>query len=175
MTHETLSAQGRATIEALARALKTTPEALPETEIGARLAAFAKRRAPYGIGPDDPVRAIKTRVGDRWCSLILQVLGMGTLGHAQLRRVVGAMSNEGSISQRMLTLRLRELERDGLVQRTVSGSVPPRVDYALTDLGQGLVVQMMQLIGWIEAEHDRVLKARERFDAENRRALPGRW
>ncbi len=175
MTDAPLSPQGQAALAALARAFRLSPGVLVQDPMGAALADFVARRDPYGIAPENPVRTIKTRVGDRWSSLILQVLGFGPLGHARLRRVVGALSSEGEISQRMLTLRLRELERDGLVARQVTPSVPPRVDYSLTPLGQGLLDQMMHLIAWVEANHATIHEARARFDAEADTDLPGRW
>src|ERR1700749_2635982 len=79
-----------------------------------------------------PVREILARVGDKWSVLIVMLLSEGPKRVSQLRR-----SSDG-ISQRMLTLTLRGLERDGLVTRTVFPTAPPRVDYALTELGQSL-------------------------------------
>src|ERR1051326_5333076 len=86
--------------------------------------------------PSNPVcRTISTllaRIGDKWTVLVVQTLGEGSKRFNELRREIP------SVSQRMLTLTLRNLERDGLVSRTVTPSIPPRVDYALTDLGQSL-------------------------------------
>jgi DNA-binding HxlR family transcriptional regulator len=74
-------------------------------------------------------------LGDRWSSLIMHLLSGGMLRHVELRRLICAVSAEHDISQRLFTLKLKVLERDGLVARTVTVDVPPRVEYALTDLG----------------------------------------
>src|SRR6201990_1446732 len=75
------------------------------------------------------VSGILSRIGDKWSVLIITRLGEGPRRFNEIKRVIGG------ISQRMLTLTLRNLERDGLISRTVTPTVPPRVDYALTDLG----------------------------------------
>ena len=86
--------------------------------------------------PASPVcRTISTllsRIGDKWTVLVVQTLGEGSKRFNELRREIP------SVSQRMLTLTLRNLERDGLVKRTVTPSIPPRVDYELTELGKSL-------------------------------------
>ena len=86
--------------------------------------------------PSNPVcRTISTllsRIGDKWTVLVVQTLGEGPRRFNELRREIP------SVSQRMLTLTLRNLERDGLVNRTVTPTIPPRVDYELTELGQSL-------------------------------------
>jgi len=111
-------------------------------------------------GRDAPVREVMARLGDNWSALILKVLATGTYRHATLKRVIGALSSEGAISQRMLTLRLRALERDGFVARTEHGTIPPRVDYALTPLGRALAVEFDRLLGWIEAHEAEIIAAR---------------
>src|SRR6201746_2534405 len=85
--------------------------------------------------PEDcrAVSEVLSRVGDKWTVLVVSTLGDGPKRFNELRRALG------SISQRMLTLTLRALERDGLVTRTVFPTVPPRVDYELTDLGRSLL------------------------------------
>ncbi|MFZ0609600.1 MAG: helix-turn-helix domain-containing protein, partial [Xanthobacteraceae bacterium] len=85
---------------------------------------------------------ILARVGDKWSVLVVTRLGPGSLRFNELRRAIGG------ISQRMLTLTLRGLERDGLVTRTVTPSVPPRVDYALTALGRDLLQPVSALGDW---------------------------
>ena len=86
--------------------------------------------------PTNPVcRTISTllsRIGDKWTVLVVQTLGDGSKRFNELRREIP------SVSQRMLTLTLRNLERDGIVSRTVTPTIPPRVDYELTELGQSL-------------------------------------
>jgi DNA-binding HxlR family transcriptional regulator len=126
---------------------------------------LAAQMALHGTGRDVPVRAVMALLGDRWTTLILLVLGTGTWRHADLKRVLARLSAEQAISQRVLTLKLRTLERDGLVIRSVSGDVPPKVSYALTPLGQGLLAEARRLIGWIEEQSGAILAAREAFDA----------
>jgi DNA-binding HxlR family transcriptional regulator len=86
------------------------------------------------------------------------VLGAGPRRFNELKRQVGG------ISQRMLTLSLRGLERDGLVSRTVTPSIPPRVDYALTELGMSLRAPMMMIGAWANEHYDTIQAARTRFD-----------
>src|ERR671925_740757 len=88
------------------------------------------------------VSEVLARVGDKWTVLVVTVLGEGPKRFNELRRALG------SISQRMLTLTLRGLERDGLVTRTVFPTIPPRVDYELTDLGRGLSTPVKALGKW---------------------------
>src|SRR4051812_491515 len=88
------------------------------------------------------VRDVLNRVGDKWSVQIVASLGDGPMRFSELRRTI-----EG-ISQRMLTLTLRGLERDGLVTRTVFAEIPPRVDYELTRLGNTLLEPIQQLAEW---------------------------
>lgn len=156
-----------ATLGRLAAALKLKRDALEADPRGARLAAMVRGMAKDGRERDDPIRAVFGRLGDKWSMLLLLLLDTGPLGHAALARLAGVMGADEKISQRMLTLRLRTLERDGLVRRTTTFSVPPRVDYALTPLGQGLVGQALSLMDWIRGHDAEVRAARARFDAEN--------
>lgn len=129
------------------------------------IAALAAQMAAHGTERDAPVRAVMGLLGDRWTTLILLVLGTGEWRHAELKRVLAQLSAEQAISQRVLTLKLRTLERDGFVARSVSGDVPPRVSYALTPLGIDLLAQARELIGWIEGQSAAIRAARARFDA----------
>ena len=97
------------------------------------------------------------RVGDKWSMFIVMLLGDGPVRFNELKRRVDG------ISQRMLSLTLRNLERDGLVSRTVTSSVPIRVDYALTDLGRSLAVPVRQLGQWAQANHSEIAAAREQY------------
>jgi len=99
-------------------------------------------------------------VGDKWSSLIVVMLSEGRMRFSDLRRAVDG------ISQRMLTRNLRALERDGLVRRTVLPTVPPRVDYELTPLGQTLVEPILLLAAWASENRDAIAVARRQFDAE---------
>lgn len=114
---------------------------------------------------DAPVREIMTRLGDRWSSLILMVLSTGSYRHAALRRIIAVISAEKAISQRMLTLRLRALERDGLVKRHILETVPPSVTYSLTPLGQSLTKRLDAMIVWIKDNEAAILRARMEFEA----------
>jgi DNA-binding HxlR family transcriptional regulator len=104
------------------------------------------------------VTEILSRVGDKWSVQVVVQLGTGPKRFNELRRIVGG------ISQRMLTLTLRGLERDGLVTRTVYPTVPPRVDYQLTGLGCSLLNTVRGLGQWAIQNRDEILEARRRFD-----------
>lgn len=106
------------------------------------------------------VSDILARVGDKWTVLVVEILGRGPTRFSELRRLVGG------ISQKMLTTTLRQLERDGMVTRTVHATVPPRVDYELTPLGRELLVPVHALADWARANTGRIESARERFDAK---------
>ena len=114
--------------------------------------------------PTNPVcRVISTllsRIGDKWTVLVVQTLGEGPRRFNELRREIP------SVSQRMLTLTLRNLERDGLVNRTVTPSIPPRVDYELTDLGHSLLKPVTALTQWALDNVVEIHGAQARFDAE---------
>ena len=118
--------------------------------------------------PSNPVcRTISTllsRIGDKWTVLVVQTLGEGPRRFNQLRREIP------SVSQRMLTLTLRNLERDGLVNRTVTPTIPPRVDYELTGLGQSLLKPITALAQWALDNVDTIHGAQARFDAAHDKA-----
>ena len=105
-----------------------------------------------------PVRDVLDRIGDKWSVLLLVSLKEGPLRFGELRRRVS------DISQRMLTGTLRHLQRDGLISRTVYPTVPPSVEYALTDLGDSLLDRLEALVDWSSANHDKVRQARKLFD-----------
>ncbi len=105
------------------------------------------------------VRQILDRVADKWSLMVISLLGHRTLRFTELKREI-----EG-ISQRMLTVTLRHLERDGLIERTVHPVVPPRVDYELTDLGCGLIETIQSLVRWTESNQEAIVRARLDFDA----------
>lgn len=106
-----------------------------------------------------PSREIMQRLGDKWTPLVLLTLAGGAHRFSALRQGIGA------VTPKVLTNTLRNLERDGLVQRTVYAQVPVRVDYELTDLGRGILEPMDILRLWSEEHVPKVLAARERFDA----------
>jgi len=105
------------------------------------------------------VSAVLARIGDKWSVLIVALLGDGPKRFNEIKRMVGG------ISQRMLTLTLRGLERDGLVTRTVFPTVPPRVDYELIALGRSLWEPVDALGAWARAHQGEIEAARQRFDA----------
>jgi DNA-binding HxlR family transcriptional regulator len=114
--------------------------------------------------PSNPVcRTISTllsRIGDKWTVLVVQTLGDGSKRFNELRREIP------SVSQRMLTLTLRNLERDGLVNRTLTPTIPPRVDYELTALGRSLLKPICGLANWALENVETIHAAQARFDAE---------
>ena len=115
--------------------------------------------------PEDcrAVSEVLSRVGDKWTVLVVTTLGDGPKRFNELRKALG------SISQRMLTLTLRALERDGLVTRTVFPTIPPRVDYELTRLGRSLLDPVSGLGLWARKNRSAIAQARARFDADGKR------
>jgi DNA-binding HxlR family transcriptional regulator len=107
---------------------------------------------------DCEVRQILDRIADKWSLLVIALLDVDTMRFTELKRRIDG------ISQRMLTVTLRQLERDGMVRRTVHPVVPPRVDYELTDLGRSLHATVQSLVVWTEAHQADVAAARSRFD-----------
>ncbi len=105
------------------------------------------------------VSEVLARVGDKWTVLVVSALGEGPMRFNELRRALG------SISQRMLTLTVRGLERDGLVTRTLFPTIPPRVDYELTKLGHSLLEPVSRLGLWARQNRSAIEAARRRFDA----------
>jgi len=106
------------------------------------------------------ISEVLARVGDKWTVLVVNLMGSGPKRFSEIKREVGG------ISQRMLTLTLRALERDGLVTRTVTASIPPRVDYALTDLGRSLLAPVRALGAWALSNRQSIEEARRRFDTD---------
>ena len=107
---------------------------------------------------DCEVRQILDRVADKWSLLVIALLDDQVLRFSELRRLIDG------ISQRMLTVTLRHLERDGLVSRTVFPVVPPRVDYQLTPMGVSLHETIQSLVSWTEAHQAAIITAREDYD-----------
>jgi DNA-binding HxlR family transcriptional regulator len=103
-------------------------------------------------------REILDRIGDKWSLYLIITLANGVRRFNELRRGIDG------ISQRMLTLTLRGLERDGLVTRTMYPTIPPRVDYELTELGRTLLEPVMALVSWADNNKGVIAKAQQRFD-----------
>jgi len=105
-----------------------------------------------------PVRDLISQIGGKWSVLLLETLAKRPYRFGELRRLVP------DISQRMLTQTLRDLQRDGYVDREVFPTKPPSVEYSMTDLGRSLYEPLAQLLNWAEANHEAVRAARARFD-----------
>src|SRR3954464_9027913 len=110
------------------------------------------------------ISTLLSRIGDKWTVLVVQTLGDGSKRFNELRREIP------SVSQRMLTLTLRNLERDGIVSRTVTPTIPPRVDYELTELGQSLQKPIAELAQWALDNIEAIHGAQSAFDSEHDKA-----
>jgi DNA-binding HxlR family transcriptional regulator len=149
---------------ALARILASSSGA-HRTEELAYLQRMVDSMARDGTHRDGPIREIPARLGDKWSMLILLLLRAGKFRHSELQKLIVVLSAEGSISQRMLTLRLRALERDGLIARQQLATQPPGVEYALTEMGAGLMGQVDTLLDWIRAHRSAIERCRGQFEA----------
>lgn len=105
------------------------------------------------------VREILDLVGDKWTLYIIATLKDGPVRFNELQRRIDG------ISQRMLTINLRGLERDGLVKRTLFPTIPPRVDYELTEVGRTLLAPVMALVIWANSNKESIRSSRVRYDA----------
>jgi DNA-binding HxlR family transcriptional regulator len=130
----------------------------------ANIDAAARPAIPHHLDGDcRGVASVLARIGDKWSVLVIMQLANGPRRFNELKRMIGG------ISQRMLTLTLRGLERDGHVTRTVFPTIPPRVDYELTELGRGLIEPTQALGQWAQAHIREIERARAKFDASNER------
>jgi DNA-binding HxlR family transcriptional regulator len=121
-------------------------DSLPARQ-SARLAALADQVQAGGKDRYESLRITFGLLGDKWSIIILLILATGELRHATLRRALDEVLRFERISQRMLTLRLRSFEDNAIVERQVSGDVPPRVTYQLTDKGQRIAREVSRMIG----------------------------
>ncbi|WP_225997414.1 winged helix-turn-helix transcriptional regulator [Myceligenerans pegani] len=112
----------------------------------------------WDVREDCQVRQILDRIADKWSLLVIALLEEKTLRFGELSREIDG------ISKRMLTVTLRNLERDGLVRRTVYPEVPPRVEYELTSLGRTLLGTTQALVTWSEEHQEEIARAREAFE-----------
>ncbi|PZR52233.1 transcriptional regulator [Xylanimonas oleitrophica] len=120
------------------------------------------RRACDAPDTQAVVRDVLSRVGDRWSLLTIDRLADGPSRFGRLQeRLPG-------ISHRVLTVTLRQLQRDGLVSRAAYAEVPPRVEYALTDLGRAVLEPVEALIAWAQRHQEDIVAARARYDAGGR-------
>ena len=118
----------------------------------------ARRSGPSVYDRSCPARLVIDHLADKWAVLIIGQLANGTMRFAELFRAIDG------VSQKMLTVTLRDLERDGLVSRKLYASVPPKVEYSLTPLGGSLSNQVEELCHWAEAHMEQIVSARENFD-----------
>ncbi|MEU7563464.1 winged helix-turn-helix transcriptional regulator [Streptomyces eurythermus] len=125
-----------------------------------RAAALSGPCARWPAEQGETIRQIVDRAGDKWTVLVIGTLEHGPLRYTDLQNAVTG------ISQRMLTHTLRQLQRDGLVTRTAYPEVPPRVEYALTDLGTTLLDAVTALVDWAGTHHDEITANRARYDSE---------
>lgn len=143
-------------------------DASTETSAGYLRQGWAAYRAANLPIEDCPVRGVLDRIGDKWSVLLILILAGGTHRFGALRRALP------DISQRMLTQTLRDLQRDGLIGRTVHPTVPPSVEYALTPLGESLLGPLQALVRWSDVQQARIREARALFDREHALASAGR-
>ncbi|WP_226575530.1 winged helix-turn-helix transcriptional regulator [Acuticoccus sediminis] len=111
---------------------------------------------PFTFEEPCPIRDVLDRIGDQWSFLVLTGLEGGTMRFSELMRAIG------DVSKQMLSRTLRRLEEDGLVSRTVYPEVPPRVEYALTELGRSLLEPLRALIRWADDNHRTIVLSRRR-------------
>ena len=126
-------------------------------------------RVPEASNSHEACKAVVetlARIGDKWTVMVVGALSQGPLRYNEVgRRVEG-------ISQRMLTLTLKGLEQDGLVTRTMYPTIPPRVDYELTELGRKLIVPLRALAEWARENRPAMLAARQAFQRRGQRGSP---
>jgi DNA-binding HxlR family transcriptional regulator len=130
------------------------------SQIEPRSIALTSEMRPYAADAC-PLREVLDRIGDKWSVLIVLCLGEGIHRFSALRRRIDG------ISQRMLTETLRQLERDGIVRRTIYPEVPVRVEYELTELGQTLIRPLEALALWAEEHRSAIASARQRYDDQH--------
>ena len=120
----------------------------------------------YSTDLDNMVRDLLGRIADKWSLVVIDELGEDTMRFSQLQKKIGG------ISQKMLTQTLRELEKDGLVDRFVYAEVPPRVEYRLTKMGYSLGETVCGLWEWAADNSAAINKARSDFESKNKRETP---
>lgn len=133
-----------------------------ETEVttdgGERFPVKQGLRAHWSFDPQCPVRDVLDRIGDKWSTLVLVTLANAPHRFSAVQRAIP------DISKRMLTQTLRELERDGLIARTVFPTKPPSVEYRLTPLGETLLEPLTALVQWADRSHATIKDARLAYD-----------
>jgi DNA-binding HxlR family transcriptional regulator len=137
-------------------------------QVGAQGGTFLEPSHTHAPSDCSRVAPVLSRIGDKWTILVVMVLGEGPMRFNELRRRVGG------ISQRMLTLTVRGLERDGFVTRTLFPTIPPRVDYELTVLGHSLLTPIRELGSWALQNIGLIEEAQHRFDQASGRDAAAR-
>lgn len=126
----------------------------------------SRRKIAMGLDADRcPIRTVLDQISDKWSLLAIVELRKGTQRFTEISKAIP------DISQRMLTKTLRKLEREGLITRKVTPSIPPRVDYSITELGKSLFAPLDVMAEWATQKRTAILKAREKYD--NRPELTG--
>ena len=116
----------------------------------------------WDVNADCPIRDVLDRIGDKWSTLVLHALSDGKRRFSELRRDIP------DLSQRMLAQTLRRLEQDGYLTRTVYPTVPPRVEYELTEMGSSLLERVNSIVAWAKEHHARIRASRTKY--QNRQA-----
>jgi DNA-binding HxlR family transcriptional regulator len=112
-----------------------------------------------------PIRDVLDRIGDQWSLLVLEALDGRTRRFNELLRAIG------DISKQMLSTTLKRLEQDGFVTRTLFAEIPPRVEYALTELGRSFLTPLRTLIAWADSHHRLIVASRQRYGDRNGKPL----
>ena len=136
----------------------TSPGSLKGTDVDSAACRYERDPFQWDVREDCQVRQILDRIADKWSLLVIALLDEKTLRFGELGREIDG------ISKRMLTVTLRNLERDGLVLRTVYAEVPPRVEYELTPLGRTLLGTTQALVSWSEEHQGQIAQARMAFE-----------
>lgn len=158
----------RLVLDEVASILGVEKEGLDRHPRGSFIAEMVRLMDRDGHNPDDPVRATTARIGDKWCTLILMLLRSGSLRSTPLRRLVSTIAGL-EISTKVMSEKLRTLERDGFVTRTMSSAAPPQVTYDLTDLGGRLADRVTDLVMWVTNAVPEIQRARRDFDEQHHR------
>lgn len=146
--------------------MATLPPSLPEHDRIDRLRHFeriALLLLGFGAKRSDPVQSILAHVGNFWSNAILCTLQAGPLRPSAVQKLIIALTPDHPVSRRMLTLRLRLLEEDGLIEREVHDTRSAHVEYRLTHLGRDLGERLFSIIDWGVANHREIVAARERY------------
>jgi DNA-binding HxlR family transcriptional regulator len=149
-----------ATLKDLEAVLQRDPDPTDVQHTMPELRCMLEDMARDGNLRHDPIREVFARLGDKWSPLLLLLLQMRGFRHATLWRLVGTVAGDGQISQRILRLRLRALEQDGLVMRQAVDSSPPGVLYQLTETGRELAGHIEHLMTWTRKHSEEISRGR---------------